>query len=62
MTNLSHEDTMIGVSPSTDENLIFADSERAFESDPNLIERCRALFRSFGERVTSFDLSRQIYG
>jgi hypothetical protein len=42
---------------------LFAD--RADEADAqsgNVFERCRTMFRHLGERVTSFDLSRQIYG
>ena len=27
-----------------------------------MLDRCRALFRAWGERMSSFDLSRQIYG
>jgi hypothetical protein len=28
----------------------------------NILNRCRAMFRALGEQVSSFDLSRQIYG
>jgi hypothetical protein len=31
-------------------------------TDGTVVERCRSMFRQIGRRVSSFDLSRQIYG
>ncbi len=58
----SHEDTIISAQPTPPLNLLFEEISEAPEANAGMIERCRALFRSFGESVTSFDLSRQIYG
>ena len=61
MPHLSTEDTMIGAQPPSPLNLLL--SEPGENAEPTgMLERCRAMFRSFGERVSSFDLSRQIYG
>ena len=58
----SNEDTMIAAHRSQPLDLLFEEIQDARDSDAGVMDRCRALFRSFGERVTSFDLSRQIYG
>jgi hypothetical protein len=58
----SHEDTMIAAQPVQPLDLLFEEISDAPEYDARVVQRCRALFRSFGERMTSFDLSRQIYG
>ncbi len=58
---------------STEDTIIEARRERAFpfvddETDAHPartvspLERCRTVFRELGERMSSFDLSRQIYG
>jgi hypothetical protein len=47
----------------TDEHtdLLFVAGEEPVEQE-SVLERCRATFRTLGHRLTSFDLSRQIYG
>jgi hypothetical protein len=57
------EDTIIESRP--DQGGLYLDSAHHIESDDasdSVFERCRAVFRQLGERVSSFDLSRQIYG
>jgi hypothetical protein len=61
MPHLSNEDTMIGAQTPSPMNLLLAEPGENAEA-AGMLERCRAMFRSFGERVSSFDLSRQIYG
>lgn len=58
----SQEDTMIAAHPARPLNLLFEEVSESPGRDSTVVERCRALFRTFGQRVTSFDLSRQIYG
>ena len=60
--NASHEDTMIAAHADRPMDLLFEQTDESADSDSSVVARCRALFRSFGERVVSFDLSRQIYG
>jgi hypothetical protein len=63
MPPASTEDTIIEARPQR-AALPFLDDEteaRTAQSG-NPLERCRALFRELGERMSSFDLSRQIYG
>ena len=64
MRTFSQEDTMISPRPRATE---FGPSGYGEEANENaggvpMLDRCRALFRAWGERMTSFDLSRQIYG
>jgi hypothetical protein len=63
MPPASTEDTIIEARPKRAATL-FADSE-TFTGAPKPftpLERCREVFRHLGERMSSFDLSRQIYG
>ncbi len=53
---------MIAAHPARPLNLLFEEVSESPGRDSTVVERCRALFRTFGQRVTSFDLSRQIYG
>jgi hypothetical protein len=59
MHTLSHEDTMIASRPRHFDGIETPDGKplRA-----NLLTRTRTLFRSMGEQMSSFELSRQIYG
>lgn len=54
------EDTIIGSQPRAAVDLF--GSEITGNESPGLIERCREKFRALGEQMTSFELSRQIYG
>jgi hypothetical protein len=54
------EDTMLSTQPAERTDLLF-EAEEPVGQD-SVLERCRATFRSLGQRLTSFDLSRQIYG
>jgi len=54
------EDTIIGSRPRAAMDLF--GNEIVSDENPGLIERCRAKFRLLGEQLTSFELSRQIYG
>ncbi len=54
------EDTIIG-SPRNVAMDLFG-NESTSNENPSVLERCRAKFRSLGEQMTSFELSRQIYG
>ena len=59
----SIEDTMIRTRPTRSGSLYaYPAPDAETENTGNVLERCRALFRHLGERVSSFDLSRQIYG
>jgi hypothetical protein len=53
---------MLAAHPDQPLDLLFEEVSDSPGNDSTMLERCRALFRSFGQRVTSFDLSRQIYG
>jgi hypothetical protein len=66
MHTFSHEDTMISSQsrrsdPDQDLSATIkgADGKRM---RGNMLTRTRTLFRALGERVGSFELSRQIYG
>jgi hypothetical protein len=61
MPPTSIEDTMITAQPPQRTDLLFVAADEPVEQD-GVLERCRATFRALGERVTSFDLSRHIYG
>jgi hypothetical protein len=59
----SIEDTIIEARPKRAAMLFDEPSPRHDESQPRgPLERCRSVFRELGERMSSFDLSRQIYG
>jgi hypothetical protein len=62
MPTRSNEDTMIEARPKRSASL-FADSadDADAQNSGSVFERCRTVFRQIGERVTSFELSRQIY-
>jgi hypothetical protein len=53
---------MLAAHPDQPLDLLFEEVVDAPGNGSTVIDRCRALFRSFGQRVSSFDLSRQIYG
>jgi hypothetical protein len=66
MHTLSHEDTMIASRPRHfDDDL---NSREGIETPEgkrpraNFLTRTRTLFRAMGEQMSSFELSRQIYG
>ncbi len=52
---------MLAGQPAERTDLLFVPVEEPVEQD-GVLERCRATFRTLGQRMTSFDLSRQIYG
>jgi hypothetical protein len=66
MHTLSHEDTMIASRPRLfDDDLNSGEGIETPDGKPlraNLLTRTRTLFRSMGEQMSSFELSRQIYG
>ena len=61
MPPTSTEDTMLAAEPAERTDLLFVAVEEPAETD-SVLERFRAKFRTLGQRMTSFDLSRQIYG
>jgi len=66
MPPISTEDTIIGSRPNSSGNGLYLDSTNDMaegqSTDDTVIERCRSMFRQLGRRVSSFELSRQIYG
>jgi hypothetical protein len=57
------EDTIIESRP--DQSGLYFDSVNnveSYDANDSVFERCRAMFRDLGRRVSSFELSRQIYG
>lgn len=66
MHTFSHEDTMISSQPRHfDDDLDLSETIEGPSGKParaNVLTRTRTLFRVLGERVGSFELSRQIYG
>jgi len=52
---------MLAEQPVERTDLLFVAVEEPVEQE-TFLERCRATFRTLGQRMTSFDLSRQIYG
>ena len=66
MRTFSHEDTIISSRPRLPHSDLT--SSEAGEgavgnsTNGNMLNRCRALFRTWGEQMSSFELSRQIYG
>jgi len=52
---------MLAAQPAERTDLLFVAVE-APEEQASFLERCRTTFRTLGQRMTSFDLSRQIYG
>jgi hypothetical protein len=66
MHTFSHEDTMISSRPRhPDADLDLSATIEGTNGKPgrgNVLTRTRTLFRVLGERVGSFELSRQIYG
>jgi hypothetical protein len=66
MHTFSHEDTMIASRPRHfDDDLKPGAAVEGADGKParaDLLTRTRTLFRVMGEQVSSFELSRQIYG
>jgi hypothetical protein len=65
MPPTSTEDTIIGSRPNSTGTALFQDSVNDASdggTDDTLFERCRSMFRQVGRRLSSFELSRQIYG
>ena len=63
MPPASTEDTIILPRPTRAGSLFNSPAGDADASNTrHALERCRAKFRELGERMSSFDLSRQIYG
>jgi hypothetical protein len=60
------EDTIIGSSPNHSGSPLYLDSANAaadsYNAEDSVLERCRSVFRQIGRRLSSFELSRQIYG
>jgi hypothetical protein len=61
MQTPSTEDTMIGMQ-SLDQTDLLDKLNASSDDDAGVLDRCRAMFRNFGERITSFDLGRHLYG
>jgi hypothetical protein len=61
MPPTSTEDTMIVTQPVPQMDLLPTSDDDSSEPS-GVLERCRATFRLLGERMSSFDFSRQIYG
>jgi hypothetical protein len=66
MPPTSTEDTIIGSRPDSLGSPLFLDSANetsdGFNTEDTVLERCRSMFRQVGRRLSSFELSRQIYG
>jgi hypothetical protein len=66
MPTTSTEDTIIGSRPDRSEIELYLDSVNdaadGSDTEVTVVERCRSTFRQLGQRLSSFDLSRQIYG
>jgi hypothetical protein len=63
MPPASTEDTILETRPKRTALLFHQAIEDLDEPQPRgPLERCRTAFRELGERMSSFDLSRQIYG
>jgi len=66
MPTTSTEDTIIGSRPDRSGGGLYFDSGTesadSYDAEDTVLERCRSMFRQIGRRVSSFELSRQIYG
>jgi hypothetical protein len=66
MSKFSHEDTMISSRPRMSDDYLASDEAgegaAGKSAGGKMLNRCRAMFRALGEQMSSFELSRQIYG